>query len=318
MKIAAVITVDPPPDRSGRAVRLQDELFDRLGTHLHSVRLVAPRLFDHACRAAIDEAPDVLVAFCDGRLARRVGQIGYDNNIPIGLVCEAVRPVWASRLCCGVSKEAILGDLSRGTVATSRLDVGAVGGQVFFNRALCGAVAHLAEMDSGMAPPGMAGLLRLELLAALATHPNVRIQATGHDIASACALSIAVDAVDADGLGAVGRGLRALHCLAYAPPGGFARVRSAWNALRHRAWRRSRYAVYFEVAQAIVDAGQSVWISLDGEPIRFSGATRVRIVPRAIEAIGIPPARGEAAPSIAEPWLSRVWNPSEPFGTRSR
>ena len=292
MKIAALITVEPPPEKPDHEIALQTELLTRLGSQLHSVRLVEPRLFDRACRAAAAEAPDLFLVFCDAHLARHAGQFAHDKKIPLALVCEPAHPVWTSRLCSSTTKDEILDALAGGGAASACIDAGAVGGTLFFDRAVAGAVGHMADMRAAHMSHFLPAQLRLALLVGIVGRPTVRVQSTGFDVARACAVQVTVNGNGTGG----GRenasaGVGGLDCRVYAPARRLARTLAPWAAFRDRGWADRRETIRFDAARLIVDGGRSIWLSLDGEPMRFAGAARVGIVPRAVEVVAPSPDR---------------------------
>lgn len=285
MKLAAVLDVGHGTAALKYAIGAQMLLLERLGSKLDSIRLAAPRLHRHACTSAIAENPDVLVAVGGPRAARRAGQLAYLHHLPIVFLpgfraSGGLRHLWGC-----LSLEDMVAAIARGDLEPCRLGVGTAGDQVFFEQASCGLLAHLPELrrafvESDTFDEGWNILMRALHLARHLLGPNIRFGSANDNFrrASALLLNTAQPNAQIDSGSEAPR--PALKCSAIRY-GALDLIVGLVSGKRDGNWLS--HTEDFECADLIVEAGQSGWVLLDGEPVRFKGPIPFGFVPKSLQ-----------------------------------
>jgi hypothetical protein len=288
MKLAVVIDVGHGPAAQDQAMRTQSLLLDCCGARLDSIRLAAPRLLPHACRAALAEEPAVLVIVGGARAARIAGQSAYERGIPI-LFLPGLRPhLWARHLWGRLSLDDMISALARGDLKPTQLSASTAGGQIFFDHASCGLLPLAQALRRALAEADVLSevwksLARGMSLSRLIIRPGIRFRCEDSPPRSATALMVS----------ATHRESRETQAPSFACE---AWKHSAFEHLRALAggsfgadWRRSGHHEQFECTHLAMHQKRVTWLLLDGMPRRFDGPVEFKFVPNAIQTFAFSP-----------------------------
>ena len=293
MKLAVVIDVGHGSETLKRAVDTQMLLLERLGTRLDSIRLAAPRLLDIAYASALAERPDVLVMVGSARSARRAGQLGYEQKIPVIFLPGVDAPEWARSLWGTLSLEEMVTALARGNIKRVRLGAGLVANQIFFDDARCGLLPFLPELrrdisESDTFSEGWQALLRAADVSSRLLRRGLRFSFHGGtNRATALVLRPAEGHVQAGSMPEsrlpVFRGT-AFHF------GPVSYLASLMRGSVGGQWQGGRQED-FTCRELSLQAQPGAWILLDGDPLRLPCSVDFRFVPGAVESCIFAPAR---------------------------
>jgi hypothetical protein len=285
--LAVVLDVGHEPAAQEQAIRTQQKLLDCCGTRLDSIRLAAPRLLSHACRAALAEEPGMLVMVGGPRAARGAGQLAYERGTPILFLPGSRAPVWARRLWGGLSLDEMISALARGEMTPTRLNAGTAGGQIFFDHASCGLLPLIGELRQALAeadifPEVWKTLLRGAGLARLVVHPRIRFRSADSPPRSASALVVSPATREwREGQ------TPALTCQAW-KHSVFGQLGALVGGSFGANWRRDPVE-RFACAQLAIDGKRATWLLLDGVPRRFDGPVELECIPDAIRTFAFNP-----------------------------
>lgn len=294
MKLAVVIDVGHGAETLKLAVETQMLLLERLGARLDSIRLAAPRLLDIAYASALAERPDVLVMVGSARSARRAGQLGYEQKIPVIFLPGVNAPEWARSLWGRLTLEEMVTALSRGDIKRVRLGAGLVANQLFFDHAACGLLPFVPELrrdisESDTFSEGWQTLRRAADVYYRMLQRQLKFSVQGSAINRATALVLRATEGHVQKGSVPESRLPMFHATAfhYGPLGylaGFMRgsVGQAWHGGRQEN---------FACRELSLHAQPGAWILLDGDPLRLPGGAEFRFIPGAIESCVFAPAR---------------------------
>jgi len=288
MKLAVVLDVGHERAAQEQAIRTQQKLLDCCGSRLDSIRLAAPRLLSHACRAALAEEPGMLVMVGGPRAARGAGQLAYEWGTPILFLPGSRAPVWARRLWGGLSLDEMISALARGELTPTRLNAGVAGGQIFFDHASCGLLPLVGELRNALAeadifPEVWKTLLRGAGLARLAVHPRIRFRSEDSPSRSATALVVCPAAREWGEARTP-----SLACQAW-KHSAFDHLGTLVSSSFGRNWRRSDPVERFACTHLAIDEKGATWLLLDGVPRRFDGPVEFKCVPDAVQTFAFGP-----------------------------
>ena len=298
MKLAVVLDVGHEPAAQEQAIRTQQKLLDSCGTRLDSIRLAAPRLLSHACRAALAEEPGMLVMVGGPRAARGAGQLAYERGTPVLFLPGSRAPVWARRLWGGLSLDEMISALARGDMKPTRLNAGTAGGQIFLDHASCGLLPLMAELRQALAeadifPEVWKTLLRGAGLGRLVVHPRMRFRREDSSLRSATALVVSPDARD------WGKAQTpSLACKAW-KHSVFEQLGTLVSSGFGTNWQHSDPVERFACTHLAIDEKRATWLLLDGVPRRFDGPIEFKSVPDAIQTFAFGP---REAANDDSPW----------------
>jgi hypothetical protein len=299
MKLAVVIDAGHGTAAQDQAMRTQSLLLDRCGARLDSIRLAAPRLLQHACRAALAEEPGVLVIVGGPRAARIAGQSAYERGIPILFLPGLRTPNWVRHLWGRLSLDDMISALARGDMKPTRLSTSTAGGQIFFDHASCGLLPLAGELHRALAEADVfsevwKGLLRGKRLLRLVIRPSIRFRCEGSPLRSATAL--VVSAAKREG----GENQPPSFACEAWKHSAFEHLGALAGSSLGADWRRSGHHERLECTRLAIDQKRAMWLLLDGTPRRFDGPVEFKFVPDAIQTFAFSP-RGAANDSDSHP-----------------
>ena len=302
MNLAVVIDAGHGTAAQDQATRTQSLLLDRCGARLDSIRLAAPRLLQHACRAALAEDPGLLVIVGGPRAARIAGQSAYERGIPILFLPGLRTPMWARHLWGRLSLDDMISALARGDMKPTRLSASTAGGQIFFDHASCGLLPLAEELHRTLAEADIfsevwKGLLRGISFSRLIIRPGIRLRC--EDSLSRCATALVVSATQRESGDSQPP---SFACEAW-KHSAFEQLGALAGSSFGVDWRRSGHHERFACTGLAIDQKRTTWLLLDGTPRRFDGPVKFKFVPDAIQTFAFSP---RAAANDSAPHPSRA------------
>ncbi len=290
LKLSVVIDVGHGPAAQQQAERTQRLLLDCCGARLDSVRLAAPRLVPHACRAAVAEEPGVFVIVGGPRAARNAGQIAYERGIPVLFLPGFRAPMWARHLWSRLSLDDMISALARGDMKPTWLSASKAGGQIFFDCASCGLLPHVGELHQALAeadifPEVWKALNRVVSLTPLVVRPSIRFRSDDSPVRSATALAVCAAERESGESQLPSFGCEAWRYSGLDHLGALASTSFGAD------WRRSGHFERFTCTRLTIDQKRATWLLLDGVPRRFNGPVELKFVPDAIRTFVFNPRR---------------------------
>jgi hypothetical protein len=300
LKLSVVIDVGHGPAAQQQAEHTQRLLLDGCGARLDSIRLAAPRLVPHACRAAVAEEPGVFVIVGGPRAARNAGQIAYERGIPVLFLPGFRTPMWARHLWRRLSLEDMISALARGDMKPTWLSASMAGGQIFFDHASCGLLPLAAEMRRAIAeadifPEVWKTLRRVGRLLPVVARPSIRFRSDGSPPRSATALMVSAAEREREDTPLPSFGCEAWKHSVFEHLGALAS--SSFGA----DWRRSGHLERFICTRLTIDQKRATWLLLDGVPRPFDGPVDFKFVPDAIRTFVFNPRRAANDNSASRP-----------------